>query len=266
MLSTEKISTTLEQRKMDFVPKSPVFMILTEKHCKFQEMRAFTRMIGKRVFLIVLFTFIVMRILYIYFHKYLEFKYLHITNDPSILKKNAITPAKSGSNSIQNSLRNISKAKIDWKDDKTLRSGDLPLRKSFKGQPGGTAVDRLNLTNILSLNTTSSRKRSSRLTKKPFYEDWENALVPSEMSWESFVTIPRQAPRSKQSIPSTAVSHLRTCSDSMGIRNYTVNATRKGCMEVKKFILMICSVFLLLSFLIYRYGMMNLFNLGKTEK
>jgi hypothetical protein len=186
--------------------------------------------------LIVLFTFIVMRILYIYFHKYLEFKYLHITNDPSILKKNAITPAKSDRTTIQNAFRNISKAKVDWKDDKTLRSGDPPLRKSFKGPAGaGAALERSNLTNFLSLNSTSPRKRSSRLMKKPFYEDWENALVRSEMSWESFVAIPRQAPRSKHSIPSTAVSHLRTCGDSMGIRNYTLNATRKGCMEVKSY-------------------------------
>lgn len=157
-----------------------------------------------------------MRILYIYFHQYLDFKYIHISNDPSVLLQQKQQPSTidmkiSLNNNAASQLRgNSTKFRNDGKASKY---NELMLKKSWKGinNNGSNAVQ------------TRKRTRSSR---KSIYEDWENIVTKTEMEWEKFVGIPRQPPRSKQNIPVTAVAHLKSCSES------SVNTTRKGCMEI----------------------------------
>jgi hypothetical protein len=189
---------------------------------------------GKRLFLIILFSFIIMRILYIYFYQYLNLQYIHIHHGEPFLKQ----PKKplSSSNALQNSP--LSSSKSSRNNSTALRNrspwnvSSLVLKKSSKLGMTGLSFNR---TDGLSLNGTLSRKKGSRLSRsKSLYEEWENKLTAKELSWEDFVSLPRQPPRLKQNIPLFGMTHLRQCENIDVQRNssFNISVSRRGCNDV----------------------------------
>jgi hypothetical protein len=192
---------------------------------------------GKRLFLIALFSFIIMRILYIYFYQYLNLQYIHIHHDEPFLKQQKKPLSTSGSLSTtplsNKSFRNNSSL---LRNRSSRNVSSLLLKKSAKlAMIGSSGALVFNHTDGSSLNSTLSRKKGSRLSRtKSLYEEWENRLTSKELSWDDFVSLPRQPPRLKQNIPLFATTRLKQCENTDEQRNssFNVSLNRRGCNDV----------------------------------
>lgn len=194
------------------------------------------KVIGIRLFIIALLTFILMRIFYIYFHKYLDLQYIHFPSNVPALNQNNKSPQTSIASSLaippSHSLSDIQSAL------NRSNSLNLMLRKSpkygfhLRSLNGSRSSNPSRNNSFLS---PYSRKKSSRLSKKPLYEEWENVLQRQEVTWEEFVAFPRQPPRSKLNIPTTAITSLRRCEERRNDSFYNSSTiVKKGCNDVSE--------------------------------
>lgn len=201
--------------------KFSCFFLLNTIGKRITDMDVLGKMIGIRLFVILLLTFILMRIFYIYFYQYLELKYIHFPQIPGLEKKSSTS---SPTSDLISSSMNAQYGR---------NASYHALRKSPKYNFFNPNNSRINWQRNSSF-VGSNRKKSSRISKKPLYEDWENRLKRQEVSWEDFVNFPRLPPRSKQNIPVTAMASLRRCEERKNDNSYnSTSITKKGCNDVR---------------------------------
>jgi hypothetical protein len=89
--------------------------------------------------------------------------------------------------------------------------------------------------------TIKTSKRRNNPTFERTYSEWENVVRPVDITWEQFVNLPIEIPRSRQAIPFNALNNLQSCKNSeintegnfyRNNNNNNNTNLKKGCSDV----------------------------------